>query len=275
MYQQPNVIECFEFRSYPEPTIIMAYYPLGNIADANVVDESLYVSAFGQIVDGLKHLHESGVVHRDLKPENFLVEMEPFKIVITDFGLAKVMPDTTLLKTFCGTLKYLAPEVFPGLSDGHGPPVDIWSLGVIVFEWIYSLPEAPAVPALQKREKAVRPEKWREWIRTWSGWLLSKLDLEDDCLLTKILLKMIEMQPKKRWSASRCLDHGLKGGLFRRRKIDGLVACIDEKDDDGTEMPAAAPEPTTATVPQQAEADITPEATVILENLWNSRMWSR
>lgn len=277
--EKPNVVEVFEFRTDPEPLMIMAYYPIGNIADANIVDETTYISAFGQVLDGLKHLHENDVVHRDLKPENFLVEVEPLKVVITDFGLAKVVPDTTLLKTFCGTLKYLAPEVFPGLSDGHGPAVDVWSLGVIVLEWIYGIPAAPAVPPVKKKEKTVRPEKWQEWVSTWSGWLLIKLDNEDDCLLVQMLLGMIEIRAKKRWSASRCLEHGLRGRLFRRRQTDGLVVCADgpngitvpnEIDDDGAKTPTAASEPARAPSPQHTKAYIDPEATIIVGDMWGA-----
>ncbi|KAL8987938.1 MAG: hypothetical protein Q9177_002915, partial [Variospora cf. flavescens] len=99
------------------------------------------------ILDGLKHLHAKGVVHHDLKPENILVERNPlFKVIIADFGMAKVATGTALLQTFCGTLKYTAPEVFPGLNPGHGPLVDIFLLGVMVYEWIYDLPNPPNVP---------------------------------------------------------------------------------------------------------------------------------
>ena len=132
--EQPNVMQVFEFQETPEPMIIMAYYNQKNIVNAGIVNDDRYISALGQILDGLSHLHAKGMIHRDLKPENFLVETNPFKIVITDFGLAKVATNTTLLATFCGTLKYAASEVFPGLSDGHEPLTDVWSLGVIVFE---------------------------------------------------------------------------------------------------------------------------------------------
>ncbi|KAL8881872.1 MAG: hypothetical protein Q9198_001015 [Flavoplaca austrocitrina] len=101
----------------------MDYYPLGNINDFNTAYDE-YVTAWGQILDGLKHVHAKGVVHRDLKPKNILVERDPlFKVVIADFGMAKVATDTTLLQTFCGTLKYAAPELhFDKLEDEEGDP---------------------------------------------------------------------------------------------------------------------------------------------------------
>jgi serine/threonine protein kinase len=80
----------------------------------------------GRLLDGLGHLHAKEIAHRDLKPENFLVEKFPFfKIVITDFSLSKAITDTTFLKTFCGTLKYLAPEAFPGICHSYDSSIDV------------------------------------------------------------------------------------------------------------------------------------------------------
>ena len=91
-------MKVFELQKIPEPVIIMACYSHRNIIDAGIVDDDRYASALGQILDGLGHLHTKGVVPRDLKPANFLIEKDPFfKVIIIDFGLAKVTADTVLL----------------------------------------------------------------------------------------------------------------------------------------------------------------------------------
>ncbi len=69
--------------------------------------------------------------------------------------MAKVVNDTALLKTFCGSYKYAAPEVFPGIDTGHGALVDIWSLGIIVFEWIYGIPNPPDAPEPSEKNEEV------------------------------------------------------------------------------------------------------------------------
>ena len=83
-------MQVYEFRETPEPMIVMDYYPAGNIMNVDVFNEELYISAMGQILDGLSHLHKTEIAHRDLKPENLLIKTDPvFKIAITDFGFAK------------------------------------------------------------------------------------------------------------------------------------------------------------------------------------------
>ena len=226
-------MQVFELRETPEPHIIMKYYPLGNIADAAIADQEEYVSAFGQILDGLSHLHAKGVAHRDLKPENFLIEMKPlFKVVIIDFGLAKIATDAALMTTFCGSLKYAAPEVFPGLSRGHGPLVDAWSLGVIILEWIYRIPDPPDVPKSNDSTGKVSVARWCDWIKAWATLLLKRLKDQEKDQLVQILICMIEVKVAKRWPASWCLAQGFKGSLFKRRVADGLVVCASGLEED-------------------------------------------
>ncbi|KAI7905064.1 kinase-like domain-containing protein [Cokeromyces recurvatus] len=77
-----------------------------------------------QMLEGLHYLHE-----RDLL---FQTAEDNANLMITDFGLSKILKgQDDILTTACGTPGYVAPEVL--LQTGHNKPVDLWSVGVILF----------------------------------------------------------------------------------------------------------------------------------------------
>lgn len=90
---------------------------------------------FHQVTKGLRFLHSQCIVHRDLKPENLLVNQDDV-LKIADFGWCAVSTVTRM--TFCGTLDYLAPEMVQG--KGHNHTLDIWSLGVLLYEMVVGRP---------------------------------------------------------------------------------------------------------------------------------------
>eukprot|EP01095_Lingulamoeba_sp_RSL-Kostka_P011373 TRINITY_DN42_c2_g2_i1.p1 TRINITY_DN42_c2_g2~~TRINITY_DN42_c2_g2_i1.p1 ORF type:complete len:716 (+),score=251.19 TRINITY_DN42_c2_g2_i1:62-2209(+) len=87
---------------------------------------------FRQILLGVQYMHETGVVHRDLKLENIIVDKQGnAKIIDLGFGNFFI-GENHLLKTFCGSPDYAAPELFLG-KPYLGVQVDIWSLGVMLY----------------------------------------------------------------------------------------------------------------------------------------------
>src|SRR5205823_2952720 len=79
-----------------------------------------------------------GVLHRDIKPSNLLLDTHG-TVWVTDFGLAKVDGTDELTGTgdLVGTLRYMAPERFQGISDPRG---DVYSLGVTLYELLVLRP---------------------------------------------------------------------------------------------------------------------------------------
>lgn len=97
----------------------MEFVPCGDMArytkaNTAITEYNGQVMA-GQIGGALKYLHRKGITHRDIKPDNILIVSEvPVIYKLSDFGLSKVVTsDETLLQTFCGTLLYCAPEIYP------------------------------------------------------------------------------------------------------------------------------------------------------------------
>ena len=85
-----------------------------------------------QVADALAYAHAQGVLHRDIKPSNLLLDAAG-QVWVTDFGLAKVegSDGPTGTGDVVGTIRYMAPERFEGLSD---PRSDIYGLGVTLYE---------------------------------------------------------------------------------------------------------------------------------------------
>ena len=129
-----------------------------------------------QLLLGLEYLHSRNMCHRDLKPENILIgSAHPYaRLVIADFGLAKAGLDETVLKTFCGTMGYLAPEVISrggggqgGAWEGYTVAVDCWSLGVIVYSMLagyFPFPDESDVALTQAVNTATFDFRSQEWL---------------------------------------------------------------------------------------------------------------
>jgi eukaryotic-like serine/threonine-protein kinase len=85
-----------------------------------------------QVADALAYAHNRGVLHRDIKPPNLV--LDPLgNIWVTDFGLAKFEEgdDLSQSQDLAGTLRYMSPERFKGLSDRRG---DVYALGATLYE---------------------------------------------------------------------------------------------------------------------------------------------
>ncbi len=86
-----------------------------------------------QIAAGLAYAHEHGVVHRDIKPSNIMV-LRGTHVKIADFGIARM--ETALWRTqvdrIIGSPLYMSPEQVQ--SHPVGPPSDIFSLGIVLYQ---------------------------------------------------------------------------------------------------------------------------------------------
>ncbi|KAI5838515.1 kinase-like domain-containing protein [Morchella snyderi] len=130
--------------------IVMEYIPHGDLSvyvkNHRELAQKEAKTITRQILEGLHVLHDMKICHRDLKPPvNVLVAgINPLHLKLADFGISK---DTARseLRTRSGTQRYMAPEL-QGLKVQHGAKrsttytlaVDMWALGVIVYELLTS-----------------------------------------------------------------------------------------------------------------------------------------
>ena len=108
------------------------------------ISEQIAKIIITQILQALIYLNNltKKIIHYDLKPENILFDSD-MNIKITDFGLAKIIEPNTefvqLTSQGVGTYWYLPPECFEENKNIEiNSKVDIWSLGVILYEIIFN-----------------------------------------------------------------------------------------------------------------------------------------
>ena len=93
---------------------------------------------FFQVISAVSYAHNNHICHRDLKLENILLKEKDSvaTVKVADFGLSDFYRPGSTRKSNCGTLAFLAPEGFKNTSNA-GPPLDVWSLGVILFAMLF------------------------------------------------------------------------------------------------------------------------------------------
>ncbi|XP_052183460.1 serine/threonine-protein kinase AtPK2/AtPK19-like [Diospyros lotus] len=106
-----------------------------------------------EIVSAVSHLHKCGIVHRDLKPENILMDADGH-VMLTDFGLAKEIDQSSRSNSMCGTTEYMAPEIL--LSKGHNKDADWWSVGILLFEMLTGQPPFTHANRKKLQEKIIK-----------------------------------------------------------------------------------------------------------------------
>ena len=133
----PNVFGFFHTKKYV--CLIVEYAPGGNLSQIlndHSLSEGKIVCIMHQLCDIIAYMHERKFMHRDIKPDNILLGANN-KLLLADFGISAYHDSPEPRNTFCGTLKYMAPE-FMKNGHKHTNAVDIWSLGIVFYVVLFS-----------------------------------------------------------------------------------------------------------------------------------------
>ena len=145
------------------------------------------------------------MVQGDIKPSNiFVATQDPFWVKLAYFTLAK---DATNLITQCGSFLYSAPKVL--FQAAYTPLVDISSLGVVVLEYAYGLPE------LAVQVSAKNPPTYTGLLSCCNQILDAVNDASPFPLKTFLSGDMLSKIPQERLSASECLSEAHRLGFPR------------------------------------------------------------
>ncbi len=146
----PNICAIYEVGEEDGRAFIVMQYVEGETLARRLLTkppnlmESLDVAI--QVCDALAQAHSLGVIHRDVKPQNLMITSRN-QVKVMDFGLAKVVRDTSLTESqavtvslltepgaIVGTVPYMSPEQVKGESlDTRS---DIFSFGAVLYEMV-------------------------------------------------------------------------------------------------------------------------------------------
>lgn len=169
--RHPHIVTVFDYgEQRRRPFLVMEFLQGGTLCEQmqeRKADWRATLELCQKIVEAVAYLHSQNIVHRDLKPANILCDAagEP---KVTDFGLAKMVTENqhlTQTGQVVGTPLYMAPEQIVGIGRELRKTVDVWSLGVILYEVFTGVRpfDAPSHSQVLEKVLAANPPAPREF----------------------------------------------------------------------------------------------------------------
>ncbi|XP_044937470.1 serine/threonine-protein kinase Chk2 isoform X3 [Mustela putorius furo] len=219
--EAPCIIKIKDFFDAEDYYIVLELMEGGELFDRVVGNKRLKEATcklyFYQMLLAVQYLHENGIIHRDLKPENVLLSSpkEDCLIKITDFGQSKILGETSLMRTLCGTPTYLAPEVLNSFGTaGYNRAVDCWSLGVILFICLSGYPPFSEHKTQVSLKDQITSGKFNFIPEAWAEVSEKALDL---------VKKLLVVDPKVRFTTEAALRHPWLQDEDMKKKFQNLL----------------------------------------------------
>lgn len=134
----PNIATLYALFRQGDELYMVLEYVRGQSLDQilsrrGALDADEFIPVFCQILDGINHAHDYGIIHRDIKPANMMLT-ETGQLKVLDFGIARLLGSNRMTRAgnIIGTLEYMAPEQVKGLeTDARS---DTYALGMMLYE---------------------------------------------------------------------------------------------------------------------------------------------
>jgi serine/threonine protein kinase len=168
-------------------------------------------SIFTQIASGLYVLRKNNLIHRDMKPHNILLSLSG-NVKIADFGFVASTNDNKLMDTLCGSPIYMAPEILK--YNKYDEKVDLWSIGIILFEMLTGKPPFTANNHIQLLRI----------IETTDFKIADDIIISNECI--DLLKSLIVVNPKYRISFQNFFSHPFFDN-YDFEKINNIITNDD------------------------------------------------
>lgn len=142
----PNIVKLYShFEDETYCYLVMEYIKKGNLythvqsLPNKILDHQSVAKLVADLASALFYLHNlnPSIIHRDIKPENCLIG-DNGQLKLGDFGGSNYYFENKARFTTCGTRPYHSPEMI--LKKGYDTRVDIWAIGVLIFELVCGYP---------------------------------------------------------------------------------------------------------------------------------------
>ena len=256
-----NIVRMHDFLETPSDIfLVLEFCNMGDLNEFlhkyNRLSEDAIRYIFKQIGMAITFLHKSQIIHRDLKPQNILLHsnddfsiVSPFSPIIPnkrliakigDFGFARVLADTTMATTLCGSPLYMAPEIL--LGKNYDSKVDMWSIGTIIYQcFTGSAPFLAKTPLLLRKlyetDQNLQPELPLEASPDLNSLFLSllkrdsrlRLDYSEFCSHPFFYKLLLQTRPDTGNAAHKPVRNGLKFSSNAVEMLQDGSICISRK----------------------------------------------
>jgi serine/threonine protein kinase len=137
-----NIIKFHRIFTYNQKFYIIMDFARGGelssiLSSNKPLKEEHAKNLFHQIYNAVCYIHSKNIIHRDLKPNNILfLDEEKTHIIIIDFGISGSSNGNQKELVKAGTQLYLPPEVLTGVEFSSSTKIDIWALGIILYQMV-------------------------------------------------------------------------------------------------------------------------------------------
>lgn len=222
--RHPGIMQLFTCGVYNDKPYLVLEYVSGGDLEEKIKQAKNQpwplekaVALVVELAHAIHHAHGKGILHRDLKPANILFH-EDGKAVIADFGLAKLLEDSSLTMNgqIMGSPAWIPPEQAAGDLANIGPASDTFGLGAVLYQLLtgkapFYLPSSFQALIKAREANVDSPRKLNPLI---------PVDLE------KLLLKALAKNPKDRFSSGEDFATQLEHWLNRKKRRNLLVGSV-------------------------------------------------